>query len=229
MTTEADEGRTTFLSDTLALPLLGEMIPSGLLFGASYLVEFESDSLWYETSLSLVAQSLKRGIRTDYHTFQHVPREVRKALASLGVDVKRMELDGTLRIIDSYTVTTGLELSEEAHRDRRFFEARSLSLSYWSKQLLKDMKAEIAEERKRRLHVDDNVLVLVQYNDEKSFIDFWRTKIIPEMRILEFVGLHGVVRGAYSEAFYNQFESLSDGIIDFKSEEESGEWNSMRE
>lgn len=199
------------------------MIPSGLAYGANYLVEFEPQSLWYETSLTLVSDSLKRGIKTDYHIFQHIPSEVRGALSGLGVDVKKLEEGETLRIIDSYTVTTGLEPAEEESEKRnRFFEGRSLSLTDWTKELIADMKGEIAGERKGRLHVDDNVSIVVQYNDEKSFIDFWRTKIIPETRKLEFAALHGVVKGAYSDAFYRQFESISDGIIDFKSQEEGG-------
>lgn len=49
------------------------------------------------------------------------------------------------------------------------------------------------------MHIDDNTSVVVQYNDEKAFIDFWRTKMIPEARKSEFACLHSVVTGAYSD------------------------------
>ena len=57
----------------LRLPMLDAILPNGLKFGANYLVEFESHSLWYETSLSLCAQALRKGVRADYHTFSHIP------------------------------------------------------------------------------------------------------------------------------------------------------------
>lgn len=83
--------------------------------------------------MTLAAQSLKQGIKTDYHIFQHIPAEVRGALSSLKVDVKKLEEEETLRIINSYTVTTELELPETSDKSRRFYWSRSLSITNWKK------------------------------------------------------------------------------------------------
>ncbi len=83
------------------------------------------------------------------------------------------------------------------------------------------MKAGVPEPEKRRLHIDDNTSVLLQYNEEKVFIDLWRTRFIPMARVRELAFLHSLITGVYSEAFCRQFESIADGIIELRSEEKS--------
>lgn len=82
---------------------------------------------------------------------------------------------------------------------------------------------EIPEAEKKRLHIDDNTSVLLQYNSEKEMIDLWRTRFIALSRARGDVMFHSLVGGVYSEAFYKQFESLCDGIIDFRSHEQGGQ------
>ena len=86
------EALTDFcLPSTMTLPILKEMIPGGLSYGANYLVEFEPQSLWYETSLTITAEGLKQGLRADYHTFMHVPSKIKNDLSGLGLDIPKME------------------------------------------------------------------------------------------------------------------------------------------
>ncbi len=203
---------------TIRVPLLEGMV-SELPYGAKCLVEFEPQSLWYETSLTLAAQAVKKGILTDYHTFQHIPGEVRENLSKLGLDLQKLEKSGVLRIVDSYNVTTGFADPENPE----LYPSRSLRLGDWDAGIMDEMKGGAEGMGKRRFHVDDNTSVLLQYNDEKTFIDHWRTKAIPETRALEFTSLNSVVTGVYSESFYRQFESLCDGIIDFQNREEGGQ------
>jgi hypothetical protein len=89
------------LPDGFVLPFLRRVIPQGLDYGATYLVEFDAPSLWYEASLSMTADALRNGIRTDYHTFTHSPTDVRRALRRLGLDLDALEADDTFRIWDS--------------------------------------------------------------------------------------------------------------------------------
>ncbi len=208
------------MPETLNLPVLGELVPGGVHYGINLVVEFESDSLWYETSLTIAAHALRSGIRTDYHTFQHIPNEIRDALRRLGLNVEKLVEEGTFRILDTYTITVGFGVSEKpGPRTYEKYHEGSVKLSDWSIGMAQQMKAGPSDEEKRRLHIDDNTSVLNRYNKENEIADFWRTRAIPSARARELVVLHSLVAGVYSDAFYKQFESICDGIIDFKSEE----------
>ena len=211
------------MSSGLSLPFLKELIEGSVDYGTSLLVEFEPDSIWYETSLTLAAQALKVGIRTDYHLFQHMPSELREAFTRFGLDVKQLEEHDSLRILDSYTVQTGLGVNESSEKSRvpRYY-SQSLKLSDWSIADVQRIKSGVPEEDKRRLHIDDNTGVLLQYNDEKACIDNWRTRSRPHTKVQEIVLFNSLMKGAASDAFTKQFELLSDAIIDIKSQEKEG-------
>jgi len=200
-------------------PFLKELVPSGFEYGANLLVEFDSYSVWYETSLTIAAHALRTGIKVDYHNFQHTPGDIRKAFDRWGLDVKKLEDEDMLWIVDSYTVQTGVDSS----RGRSDVTEVSVKLSDWSIALAKDLKAGISEAMKKRLHIDDNTGILLQYNEEKSIIDFWRTRYIPYSRARECVMIQALLKGVASASFYKQYESLCDCIIDFKSEERENE------
>ena len=207
----------------LTLPFLKELIEGPVDYGTSVLVEFEPDSIWYETSLTLAAHALMDGIRTDYHLFQHMPSEIIEALARFGLNVKQLEEQDTLRILDSYTVQTGLgvaEIPEESRVPRHY--SQSVKLSDWSIADVQRIKSGVPQEDKRRLHIDDNTGVMLQYNDEKAFIDNWRTRSRPHTKVQEIVLFNSLMKGAASDAFTKQFELLSDAIIDIKSQERKG-------
>jgi KaiC/GvpD/RAD55 family RecA-like ATPase len=205
------------LPEALALPILGELIPSGIDYGTALLVEFDPDSLWYETSLTIAAQALRVGAKTAYHTFLRPPSEIRQALTNLGLNVSVLESTGIFQIGDSYTPQTGLGSSETKAE-----WAESLKVSDWSISDAKLLKAQLTEADKRWLHLDDNTGVLLQYNSEKAIIDYWRTRK-GTTKIAEEVSLHSFLKGVASNAFYNQIESLCDGIIDLKKEEKGSE------
>ena len=213
------------MSGLVELPILSELIPGGFRYGLNIVVEFEPHSLWYETSLSIATHAMRNGVRTDYHTFQHIPSEVVEFLSRLGSDVKRLEEDGVLRILDTYTVTTGLGSPMKPSTGRPPYQTQSVKLIDWSISAAQDIKSpgDIPDAEKKRLHIDDNTSVLLQYNSEKEMIDFWRTRFVGLSRARETIMFHSLVAGVYSEAFYRQFEALCDGIIDFKSQEQAGQ------
>ncbi|MBI3859053.1 MAG: hypothetical protein HY296_02265 [Thaumarchaeota archaeon] len=204
------------------LPLLDDVLPGGLRFGANYLVEFEPQSLWYEASFTLCAQALREGQKTDYHTFTRPPDEVRTALSKLGIDVERLEEDDTFRIWDSFTVQTGMgeaaRIGKATPRER--VDLRSVKIADWDRGVTAEVGGEVPDVDRRRLHIDDNTSILLQFNDEKSVIEHFRTLTVPYARKFEMAAVHSIPTGIYSEGLSRQFESFCDGVIDLRSREE---------
>jgi adenylate cyclase len=216
------------LPDTLKVPLLNELAPDGFFYGGHYIIEFDADSLWYETSLTIAALALKQGMKTEYHVFQHFPEEAREAFSRLGVDAKKLEEEGLLSIWDSFTQTLDYETEKKKHRgaDQNLFVStrdKPLNVKKSAANWKKRVETGYSEEDKRWLHVDDNTSIFLQYNDEKELVDTWRTALLPfGIRARETPHFLGFVRGVASEAFYTKFEALCDGIIDVKAQEEEG-------
>jgi KaiC/GvpD/RAD55 family RecA-like ATPase len=207
------------LPESLNLPFLKDLVPAGLTFGANYLVEFEPQSLWYETMLTLTAEALAESVRTDLHTFSHIPKEVRDSLARLGVNVASSEEKDLFRVIDSFTVTTGIGIPDRRAGRPERYQSKSIHLADWSEAAMHEITEGVPDIERRRLHLDDNLSVLAQYNDEKALIDYWRTRFVPWSRSLQLSVLHSLTTGVHSASFYNQFETLCDGIFDFQSRE----------
>jgi KaiC/GvpD/RAD55 family RecA-like ATPase len=77
------------------------------------------------------------------------------------------------------------------------------------------------------VRVTDDELVLLGFNDEKSFIDFWRTRILPSSASRKSTNIEEAVKGVYSEQIYKTLEASVDGIIDIKLEEDGKETRDM--
>jgi class 3 adenylate cyclase len=208
--------------------MLNDLAPDGFVYGGHYVVEFDPDSIWYETSLTITALALKQGIKTEYHVFQHFPREATEALSKLGVDAAKLEKEELLSIWDSFTETLTYETEKKEKLPSELNQWISSadkpldvvkSAAGWAKRA----KAGYSEEDKRWLHIDDNTAIFLQYNDEKDLIDYWRTAALPYgIRARETPHFLAFVKGAASPFFFTKFEALCDGIIDVKVQEEGG-------
>jgi KaiC/GvpD/RAD55 family RecA-like ATPase len=209
------------LSARLTVPIVRELIPEGIEYGSTVLVEFRPDSLWYETSLTIAAQALRDGLKTAYHAFQQSPTVVRDSLSRLGLDVMKLEHEDLFRIIDSYTAQTGLEQPERQFTlGHQPSVSHSVKLTDWSIDQAKYIKAGYPEDLKRWLHIDDNFSIMNRYNQENTILDWLRTRDILENRASEMIVLHSLLEGVGSESFRGQMEALHDIIVDFKSEEQ---------
>lgn len=198
---------------SLAIPILEGLMPEGVRFGSVILVEFGPDSIWHEASYSIAAQAALRGIGTEYHTFLRKPIEVEEALTKLGTDVKRLENEKLLTIIDSYSPQ--IELKSQS------LKLRDFDHSIDSAQRLQ--AGNVSEQSKHILHIDDDTSIFLQYNSENDMIQRWRTQGIPSCKATGRVALSSLLTGIASKAFYARFESMCDGLIDFKSEEREGQ------
>jgi KaiC/GvpD/RAD55 family RecA-like ATPase len=209
------------------VPIFSEIVPRGFRHGANYLVEFEPDSLWYETSLTIAVQALKAGVRTRYYTFMHIPVEVRGALQTLGADLKKMEKEDKFRLIDSYTSLTGLPIQPEPGTWGAGRLPTSLNdPSYLEKtaaNIVTVIKEGVPETDKKWLRIDDNTSIFNRYFKEQDVLNIFQTHIFQLTRLLDVSAFHSVVAGVWSDSFYKQFETQSDGVIDFKTEEEEGQ------
>lgn len=185
------------------------------------LVEFEPQSIWSDTFFTIAIQALKSRIKTDLHILQRRPEEVKAILTKQGLDVRKLQDEDLLRIIDSYTVQTGLG-SAENPKGSEAFKTKSLRMSDWGIAAKSLIQGGIAEADKHRLHLDDNLTVLTRYNPEDAMIDYWRTRLIPLYRASESVLVNPLAIGVASDSFVKQCETLADGILDFKSYEKAG-------
>ncbi len=177
----------------------------------------------------MAAQALRAGIKTDYHTFTHIPDAIRESISKLGLDVKTFEEDDTFRIWDSYTVQTGLGLPRKVGTasPRDWIDTRSVNIEDWDKGVADEIRGETPETEKRRIHIDDDTSVLLRFNDERKVVEHFRTLTVPFTRKLEMAAIHSVLVGAFSQNLLRQFESFCDGIIDFRSTEEGHGLNHM--
>jgi len=200
---------------------LNELVHGGFDYGQLLLVVYEPDSLWYDASLTIAARGVKDGIRVEYHTYEHIPSKIREAFAALGLDVKKLEEEDRLRILDSYTVQTGLGSPEKPSKSK--LATQPLKLSDSSIEFTQQIKTGIPETEKRWLHIDDNWGVMLQYNDEKAILNFARTRMALWVSARETTFIVSIMTGIASEAFYKQYIAGYDGIIDFRSEEKSGQ------
>ena len=140
------------MSGNLKLPILNTLVPGGLSYGTAFLVEFEPQSLWYDTSLTICSQALKQGAKTEYHSLMHLPGDIRRRIGDQGVDVDRTEDDGLLRINDAYTPSTGLKIPEGKRKSHQ----GSLNIATWS-MLEKQLIEKPTETEKRWVHIDDDL------------------------------------------------------------------------
>src|SRR2546425_723946 len=156
---------TSTMEQTPALAILEDLVPNGIRFGASYLVEFGPDSPWYETSLTIAASGLRNGARTEYHTYMHPPHEVRESLTKLGLNVKELERKDQLRILDTYDVMTGLAHPETPEgmrsKGREAYEHQSFDLNHWSSKVVNIIREGVVEDEKQwlQIHNDGSVTI----------------------------------------------------------------------
>lgn len=200
-----------------APPLLPGFPPEVFRPGSVVLVEFDPHSLWYEASVTICARALSAGVKTDYHTFQHVPGDIVRDLRRQGIDPDDMQSADRFRLLDSYSVQTGVALP--AHRPPYDFVSRSLRMSEWKRGALGVL--DHADER-RLVHIDENDSPLARYNSERDVVDFFQTLSFEAARKRDFTFVYALMRAVHSKSFYRHFEYIADAVLDFRSRESEG-------
>jgi KaiC/GvpD/RAD55 family RecA-like ATPase len=211
------------LPTNLFLPIFEGLLPDGVEFGTNLLVEFDSDSAWYEASLTFVAQALRKGHKAEYHSFQHLAPDVECDLRKFGLDLAKLQGDGKFRILDSLAVQTG-GLNAIGQDDPIVKSLKVPDLSIAAAQEIRKLREQgVPEDEKWWVHVDDNTAIMTRYNPDINLLDFWRTRHVPVTRLAQNIMVFSILNGTVSENFRIQFETINDGIIDFKREDREGD------
>ena len=75
------------------------------------------------------------------------------------------------------------------------------------------------------IRIVDNISTLGRFNEEKAWVEFLLTRGFPSVTLGgRTTTLHCILRGVHSNSAYEQLEAASDGVIEFRVEEVSGEW-----
>ncbi len=206
--------------------LIQELLKEPLPPGSTLLVEYDPTSTWYQASLCMAAEWLRTGGVVSYHVSAQPPQNVRSQLAQMGLDVEKLEAEEKLRVFDWYTATLGRKSNEKY----AFYSLKAADLSVlFSKYLMASPGGDFSvdaippQPSPDWLRILDDISCLARFNEEKSWVEFVRTRIIPIGSLWKSTGIGGIIRGIHSEWAYKSLEAASDGVIDFKLDETGDE------
>jgi KaiC/GvpD/RAD55 family RecA-like ATPase len=203
------------------IPLIEDLTREPIPPGSIILVEFDATSQWYNASFTIASGWVKTGGLASYNVLNHPPESARLQLKNLGLDVEALEKDGKLRIIDWYTIQLGQKSSEKYAHDS--LKIADLSLFYSRRMIPTDTSPWPGTGYHLGpgvIRISDDESVLIRFNDEKSFIDYYRTREVPTASVRKSTAFDGFVKGVFSDYLYKSLETSVDGVIDFKLEEE---------
>ena len=203
------------------IPLIEDLTHEPIPAGSNILVEFDPTSQWYNASVTIATGWVKSGGVSSYNAYSHTPDDVRSQLRRLGLDVGALEKEEKLRIIDWYTIQLGQKSKERYARES--LKVADLSILYARTMI--PTGGSLYPGTGYRLGPDvlricDDESVLMRFNEEKSFLEYYRTREIPVAPARKSTTIDALVKGVYSEYVYKSWEAMVDGTIDFKLEEE---------
>ncbi len=220
----------------MRIPLIEDLMKTPLIPGASILVEYDPTAAWYQTSLNIVTGWLKTGGVVTYGVTSQPPDNVRSQLGKLGLDVKSLESGDKLRLFDWYTATLGRKSNEKY----AFYSLKAADLSVLYAKYLMASPDSVPDKPTMTidtvlrpspspdwLRIVDDLSCLARFNEEKSWVELVRTRLIPIGNLWQSTGIGGIIKDVHSDWVYKNLESASDGVIDVKLDETSEEARSM--
>jgi KaiC/GvpD/RAD55 family RecA-like ATPase len=211
----------------MRVALIEDLLRTPLQPGSTILVEYDPTSTWYQASLTITAQWLRAGGVVSYHVAAQSPESIRSQLTQMGLDVKTLEASDKLRVFDWYTATLGRKSPERY----AFYSLKVNDLSpLFSKYMMASADTTDTVPPTPTpdwLRVLDDTSCLSRFNEEKNWVEFVRTRLIPIGALWKSTGIGGVIKGVHSDWTYKNLEASSDGVIDFKLDETGEEAKSM--
>jgi len=196
------------------IPLIEDLTKGSVPLGSNLLIEFDPDSQWYNSCVTIAAGWVKDGGTVGYNGFIQSPHHVRMQLGRAGLNVDDLERSDRLRVYDWYTPTLG-------HKSKEKYGIDSLKVADQSIQFRlseDDLKYPEEPEWPESLRIADNFSTLARFNDERSWIEFMLTRVYPIASVRKSTLILGIMKGVHSEWAYSQLEGSADGIIEFKLE-----------
>jgi KaiC/GvpD/RAD55 family RecA-like ATPase len=139
------------------------------------------------------------------------------------VDVKQLESNDKLRVFDWYTATLGRKSNERL----AFYSLKAADLSVLFAKYLMATEPGIdqlpPQPTPEWLRILDDASCLGRFNEEKSWVEFVRTRMVPIASLWKSTGISGIIRGIHSEWAYKNLEAANDGVIEVKQDETTGE------
>ena len=212
------------------IPLIEDLTSGPIPAGSNLLVEFDPSSQWYNAHVSIAAGWLQTGGKVMYHIAAQPPERVRDQLKRLGIDnVEELERDKerpTLALNDWYSATLSPRKYEDTDDFTRRFgslKAADLSINWAKGEELAEMRGLLDPLGQPALRIVDNASSLTRFNDERTWIEFILTRLIPRATKWKQFAIVGLIEGLHSEWVYKTLEGASDGVIDFRIEEKGEE------
>lgn len=193
------------------IPLIGALTTGPIPDGTILLIEFTGASQWYNASYSIADGWLKQGGKVTYDSYAQSPDDIRFGLNRLGSNAEQFEKDGKVRIWDYYTSTLGQKSKERLARDS--LKVADLSIVFSRDGIIQHLDGSPDPDC---LEIRDNASTLARFNDERVFVEFIITRLIPYHKSQKSLTLIGILRGFHSGWVYEQLEANADGIIDLK-------------
>ena len=211
----------------MRISLIEDLLKAPLQPGKSILVEYDPTSAWYQASISVAAGWLREGGTVTYGVTSQPPDNIRSQLKQLGVDVVGLEANDKLRVFDWYTATLGRKSSEKYAFTS--LKAADLSVLHSKYMMASGDDVELIRPSPSPdwLRILDDISCLARFNEEKSWVEFVRTRLIPISSLWTSTGIGGIIKGVHSEWAYKNLEAAVDGVIDIKLDEISEEAKTM--
>lgn len=201
-----------------------------------FMVEFDPESQWLPVATTIAARFLQANGRLGYAAEVRSPEDVKHDLEALGVDVATAYRDSRLLVDDWFSATlTGGRLESTGSQAAFFepiqggFRAHSLKVADLSIQWLKDTKHGFQPDDvvetwpPGALVIDESNSEILRFNEENAYVEFMKTRALPNERRAGRIHLFGYVLGVHSESFYKRMESACDGVVDIRVMERGGE------
>lgn len=191
--------------------------------GSNLLVEYGPDSQWYNAHATIAARWLSTGGRISYHIAAQPREKVRTQLKRLGLEnVEQLEepsRDPTLALHDWYSASLGPNVPDDEFT-MNSLKVAELSIAWSKGEKVAEQRGSLSSSSlPTTLRLIDNVSCLARFNEEKAWVEFVLSRLIPKASKWNQVSIIGLIKGAHNDWVYKTLEGAVDGIVDFKLEE----------